>query len=134
MAIICIVGLTFFKLVEEYCQFLFKCSTFKIYCKNVIWNGGFLRHIWNKCIPVLHNMAKMYISYNFQVRVAINEQNNHVKKHMAPLKIKINPGSSISIIKNPLIHIFCFRVAKICISGFPYLWRTHRYNLKKPAR
>ena len=46
---------------------------------------------------------------------------------MATLKIKINPISSMSIIKNPQIHIFHFRVAKICISGYPYLRRMKSY-------
>ena len=100
LLILWIIGWYLIQNIQEIYCLIFQCWTFWLHCDYAIQNIEFLRHIVIKCHLTMHYTFKIWKISNFQIRVAIIEQNIAVRKHMATLKIKNDPRSSISIIKN----------------------------------
>ena len=97
--ILWIIGWYLIQNIQEIYCLICQCWTFWLHCDYAIRNIEFLRHIVIKWHLTMHYTCKIRKISNFQIRGAIIEQNIAVRNHMATLKIKINPISSMSIIK-----------------------------------
>ena len=100
-----------FSLVGEYRRYYDRCTTCGHYFSRhnldmgALYKGDYLTVTYGGAKGIEEAFKRISNlpaekSDNFQFRVAIFKQNSSVKKHMSTLKIKIEPGSSISIIKN----------------------------------